>query len=54
MTTLDSEEFLDYAKIVMGTLGHRVFEPLLQQKPVDASVDAEIVMPEHQFEMRPV
>lgn len=24
------EEFIDYAKIVMGTLGHRVFEPLLQ------------------------
>jgi hypothetical protein len=24
------EEFIDYAKIVMGTLGHKVFEPLLQ------------------------
>jgi len=24
------EEFIDYAKIVMGTLGHMVFEPLLQ------------------------
>jgi len=24
------EEFIDYAKIVMGTLGHRVFESLLQ------------------------
>jgi len=24
------EEFIDYAKIVMGTLGHKLFEPLLQ------------------------
>jgi hypothetical protein len=24
------EEFVDYAKIVMGTLGHKVFEPLFQ------------------------
>lgn len=24
------EEFIDYAKIVMGTLGHNVFEPLVQ------------------------
>jgi hypothetical protein len=23
------EEFIDYAKIVMGTLGHRIFEPLI-------------------------
>ena len=23
------EEFIDYAKIVMGTLGHRIFEPLV-------------------------
>lgn len=28
------EEFVDYAKIVMGTLGHKVFEPLSQ--PVHA------------------
>jgi len=28
------EEFLDYAKIVMGTLGHKVFEPLADVKPV--------------------
>lgn len=24
------EEFIDYAKIVMGTLGHKIFEPLTQ------------------------
>ena len=28
------EEFLDYAKIVMGTLGHKVFEPLADIKPI--------------------
>ena len=27
------EEFLDYAKIVMGTLGHKMFEPLADVKP---------------------
>lgn len=29
------EEFIDYAKIVMGTLGHRVFEPLLKDRITD-------------------
>ena len=28
------EEFLDYAKIVMGTLGHKVFDPLADVKPI--------------------
>ena len=27
------EEFVDYSKIVMGTLGHKVFEPLIATKP---------------------
>lgn len=27
------EEFIDYAKIVMGTLGHKLFEPLAEIKP---------------------
>ncbi|MDL2205830.1 GIY-YIG nuclease family protein [Eubacteriales bacterium OttesenSCG-928-N13] len=31
------EEFIDYARIVMGTLGHKVFEPILQTSPVAAS-----------------
>ena len=26
------EEFIDYAKIIMGTLGHKIFEPLTQAK----------------------
>ena len=29
------EEFIDYAKIVMGTLGHKVFEPLIKDKKTD-------------------
>jgi hypothetical protein len=37
------EEFIDYAKIVMGTLGHKVFEKLAEHKvacePVDISSD---------------
>ncbi|MDR2197702.1 MAG: GIY-YIG nuclease family protein [Coriobacteriales bacterium] len=36
------EEFVDYAKIVMGTLGHKVFEPLLQTAPVAQSDDGSI------------
>ena len=29
------EEFIDYAKIVMGTLGHKLFEPLIEKsKPL--------------------
>lgn len=30
------EEFIDYAKIIMGTLGHKVFEKLIQGIAVDA------------------
>jgi hypothetical protein len=33
------EEFVDYAKIVMGTLGHKVFEPLLQTAPAMPAAD---------------
>jgi hypothetical protein len=28
------EEFIDYARIVMGTLGHKVFEPIVASQPV--------------------
>jgi len=31
------EEFVDYARIVMGTLGHKVFEPIVTAKPVTAA-----------------
>jgi len=38
------EEFIDYAKIVMGTLGHKVFEPLLQITPQQASTDGTAII----------
>lgn len=34
------EEFIDYAKIVMGTLGHKVFEPLVREQNVGSSSDS--------------
>jgi len=33
------EEFIDYAKIVMGTLGHKVFEPLSKSVPAASTLD---------------
>ncbi len=33
------EEFIDYSKIVMGTLGHKIFEPLTQQAPADLALE---------------
>ncbi|MDR2162905.1 MAG: DUF4357 domain-containing protein [Clostridiales Family XIII bacterium] len=33
------EEFVDYAKIIMGTLGYKVFEPLLQMAPTATDAD---------------
>jgi hypothetical protein len=36
------EEFLDYAKIIMGALGHKVFEPLLQTAPIAPSADGSV------------
>lgn len=38
------EEFIDYAKIVMGALGHKVFEPL-SQSVMQASAPGEEVPP---------
>jgi hypothetical protein len=29
------EEFVDYARIVMGTLGHKVFEPIVSSKSIE-------------------
>jgi hypothetical protein len=40
------EEFIDYAKIVMGTLGHKVFEPLTD-KTAEATESSSVV-----FEIR--
>lgn len=40
-TESELEEFIDYAKIVMGTLGHKVFEPFAPSSEVE---DAEPVL----------
>lgn len=40
-TESELEEFIDYAKILMGTLGHKVFEPYI---PSTESVDTEPVL----------
>lgn len=34
------EEFIDYAKLIMGTLGHKVFVPLILSKPDDTGETA--------------
>lgn len=36
------EEFVDYAKIVMGALGHKVFEPLTQQIIATSATNPEV------------
>lgn len=33
----EMEEFIDYAKVIMGTLGHKVFEPV--KKPATQKSD---------------
>ena len=44
------EEFIDYAKIVMGTLGYKVFEPLVQEQAKSPiSNDAEKKSEHHDF-----
>lgn len=40
-TESELEEFIDYAKIVMGTLGHKLFEPLV---PSTESADTEPIL----------
>lgn len=37
------EEFVDYARIVMGTLGHKVFEPIVAASPVPAAEEHPVV-----------
>lgn len=43
------EEFIDYAKIVMGTLGHRVFEPLLQSDTIPFTSESADLQEEQVF-----
>lgn len=40
----EMEEFIDYAKVIMGTLGHKLFEPI--SKPVTQAADGAAVVPE--------
>lgn len=37
------EEFVDYARIVMGTLGYKVFEPLVAVTPTPATAEHPVV-----------
>lgn len=37
------EEFIDYARIIMGTLGHKVFVPLIESKVVDTKSDSDSI-----------
>jgi hypothetical protein len=43
------EEFIEYAKIIMGTLGHMVFEPLLPSPNALSAVGTEIAQPVNVF-----
>jgi len=43
------EEFVDYAQIVMGTLGHKVFESLSRPTPTASVADAMTDQPEQIF-----
>lgn len=37
----EMEEFIEYAKVIMGTLGHKVFEPISKVVPESADVGEE-------------
>jgi hypothetical protein len=43
------EEFLDHAKIVMGALGYKVFEPLSHQISVESTTNTLSAIPEQMF-----
>ncbi|MCX8129688.1 MAG: GIY-YIG nuclease family protein [Clostridia bacterium] len=46
------EEFIDYARIVMGALGHKVFEPLTQSALVKSDEDSSTTVQEVIFELK--
>lgn len=48
------EEFVDYARIIMGTLGHKVFEPLTQPNPVKSDEYSGTTAQEVIFELKQV
>ncbi|HEX3017851.1 MAG TPA: GIY-YIG nuclease family protein [Caproicibacter sp.] len=46
------EEFIDYAKIVIGTLGYKVFEKLIKSTPPTPTSDAPVFSNEALFELK--
>lgn len=46
------EEFIDYARIVMGTLGHKIFEPLTLPLLIKSGEDSGIITQEVIFELK--
>ncbi len=46
------EEFIDYARIVMGALGHKVFEPLTQSVRLKSGEYSDATTPEVVFELK--
>lgn len=45
----EMEEFIDYAKVIMGTLGHKLFEPI--SKPIAPAADDTVAVPENYSEL---
>ena len=46
----EMEEFIDYAKVIMGTLGHKLFEPI--SKPIVPAENDASAVPENYSELR--
>ena len=46
----EMEEFIDYAKVIMGTLGHKLFEPI--SKPIVLAENDAATVPEKYSELR--
>ena len=46
----EMEEFIDYAKVIMGTLGHKLFEPI--SKPIIPAENDTAAVPENYSELR--
>lgn len=46
------EEFIDYARIVMGTLGHKIFEPLTHVSDLDQNSDSHVEIKDVIFELK--
>ncbi len=38
----EMEEFIDYSKVIIGTLGHKLFEPLISKPTVEKQINSDI------------